>query len=78
MFLLTPEEFAVVNDSPETGVRFTHDPEGHYVGTLAATHQIHCVVSNFIFCCKRVCSLLTERPRIRSAKPFGFTWTITG
>ncbi|OKL63125.1 hypothetical protein UA08_01259 [Talaromyces atroroseus] len=45
MFTLSPEEFAVLNDNPKTGVKLTHDPEGRYVGTLAATHQIHCVNS---------------------------------
>ncbi|KAI1772537.1 hypothetical protein F4818DRAFT_426281 [Hypoxylon cercidicola] len=45
MFPLTKEEFFEVNDSPETGIKFTHDPQGRYLGTLASTHQIHCVDS---------------------------------
>ncbi|KAI1248134.1 hypothetical protein MGN70_010383 [Eutypa lata] len=43
IFPLTLEEFVEVNDSPETGIQLTHDPHGRYVGTLASTHQIHCV-----------------------------------
>lgn len=42
MFYLDGEELATVNDCPETAVR---GPKGHYVAALAATHQIHCVVS---------------------------------
>lgn len=45
IFPLTLEEFVEVNDSPETGIQLAHDPHGRYVGTLASTHQIHCVVS---------------------------------
>lgn len=43
MFPISPEMFAAVNDSPETGVTYTHDPQGRYVATLASTHQVHCV-----------------------------------
>ncbi|TRX87839.1 hypothetical protein FHL15_011257 [Xylaria flabelliformis] len=45
MFPMSLEEFAKVNDSPETGIKYTHDAQGRYLGTLAATHQIHCVNS---------------------------------
>ncbi|EHK26506.1 uncharacterized protein TRIVIDRAFT_81530 [Trichoderma virens Gv29-8] len=45
MFPLSEEQFSEVNDSPSTGVKFTHDPQGRYLGTLASTHQIHCVDS---------------------------------
>ncbi|KAJ8120156.1 hypothetical protein O1611_g10435 [Lasiodiplodia mahajangana] len=45
MFPMSLEEFVKVNDSPETGIKYTHDAQGRYLGTLAATHQIHCVNS---------------------------------
>ncbi|KAG8408980.1 hypothetical protein J3458_019987 [Metarhizium acridum] len=43
MFPLSEEQFSEVNDNIETGIRYTHDPQGRFLGTLAATHQIHCV-----------------------------------
>ncbi|KAF4635223.1 hypothetical protein G7Y89_g2867 [Cudoniella acicularis] len=45
LFTLTEEEFLLVNDNPKTGIKFPHDPQGRYLGTLAATHQMHCVDS---------------------------------
>lgn len=45
MFALDADDFLLVNDHPDTGIKLSHDPNGRYVGTLAATHQIHCVVS---------------------------------
>jgi len=45
MFPLSEEQFAEVNDSPSTGIKYTDDPQGRYLGTLAANHQIHCVDS---------------------------------
>lgn len=50
MIPLTVEEFEVVNDNPKTGVKVPQDPQGRYVGVLAATHQIHCVVSEVSIC----------------------------
>ncbi|RYP57814.1 hypothetical protein DL769_009264 [Monosporascus sp. CRB-8-3] len=45
MFPISLEEFVKVNDNPETGIKYTHDPQGRYLGTLSATHQLHCVNS---------------------------------
>jgi len=43
VFLLSKEEFLLVNDNPETGIKYAHDPQDRYLGMLAAHHQIHCV-----------------------------------